>query len=90
MSDIWIEVRYDDSCMWQLKGKTWDEEPKLEVLQEIVDGYIEFVPDVYLGYKNVLKNIVQVYVLQMLRKHVRKTNVKEIHNLYTKHCFNKK
>jgi len=50
MSDIWIEVRYDDSCMWQLKGRTWDEEPKLEVLQEIVDGYIEFVPDEYLGH----------------------------------------
>tara|TARA_A100001391_G_scaffold97074_1_gene64323 strand:- start:8000 stop:8326 length:327 start_codon:yes stop_codon:yes gene_type:complete len=49
MSDIWIEVRHDDSCMWQLKGRTWDEEPKLEVLQEVVDGYIAFVPDANLG-----------------------------------------
>ena len=50
MSDIWIEVRHDDSCMWQLKGRTWDEEPKLDVLQEVVDGYIEFVPNEYLSH----------------------------------------
>ena len=44
MSDIWVEVRTDDSCMWQLKGRTWNEEPNMKDIQEALNGDYEFMP----------------------------------------------
>tara|TARA_R110002020_G_scaffold168349_3_gene357068 strand:- start:3191 stop:3517 length:327 start_codon:yes stop_codon:yes gene_type:complete len=57
MNDIWVEITTEDSCMWQLKGNIYAEKPTLEMLQETVGGYIEFVPDSYLA-KDVIHMIV--------------------------------
>jgi len=46
--DVWAEVRVDDRCMWRLKGRTWDEEPSLEEIQESVGGGYELMPQIYL------------------------------------------
>lgn len=54
---IWQEVRMDDSCMWQLKGRTWTSNMELEEMQEVVGGSIEYYPANYLQ-----KDVVQMIV----------------------------
>ena len=46
--DVWAAVRMDDRCMWRLRGRTWDEEPSLEEIQESVGGGYELMPQIYL------------------------------------------
>ena len=46
--DVWAEVRMDDRCMWRLRGRTWDEEPSLEEIQESVGGNYTLMPQIYL------------------------------------------
>ena len=49
MSKIWIEIRTDDNCMWQLKGKVYTEANlTLTEMQESVGGLIEYMPKSYL------------------------------------------
>tara|TARA_R110002020_G_scaffold134969_1_gene301407 strand:+ start:18703 stop:19182 length:480 start_codon:yes stop_codon:yes gene_type:complete len=56
--DIWVEILTEDSCMWQLKGKTWTESPTLEDMQESVGGNIQYMPNSYSlsGIKNMIVN----------------------------------
>ena len=54
---IWQEVRMDDSCMWQLKGRTWTSNMELEEMQEVVGGRIEYYPAQWLQ-----KDVVQMVV----------------------------
>ena len=56
MSDIWVEILTVDSCMWQLKGKTWTESPTLEDMQESVGGRIQYMPNSYV--LNDIKNMI--------------------------------
>jgi len=58
MSDIWIEILMEDSCLWQLKGKTWTDSPTLEDMQETVGGNIQYVPKALLldGVKSMIVN----------------------------------
>jgi len=41
---IWVEVRTDDNCMWQLKGRVWEKEPTLDEIQDVVGGYYQVMP----------------------------------------------
>ena len=44
MSQVWAEVKNTDNCMWKLSGRTWESEPSLEEIQEVVEGYFEMMP----------------------------------------------
>ena len=59
MSDIWVEILTQDSCMWQLKGKTWTELPTLEDMQATVGGNVAHMPKSYSlsGIKNMIVNV---------------------------------
>ena len=46
---IWVEVRTNDSCMWRLKGDTYEGKPSLEEMQAVVGGSIEYLPLSYLA-----------------------------------------
>jgi hypothetical protein len=41
---IWVEVRTDDNCMWQLKGRVWEKEPTLDEIQDVVGGHYQPMP----------------------------------------------
>lgn len=62
--DVWAEVRMDDRCMWRLRGRTWDEEPSLEEIQESVGGGYELMPQTYL-----MDDIKKMYVNEEGRLH---------------------
>ena len=48
MGKIWVQIKVDDTCMWQLKGKTFEKKPTLGEMQDSVGGIIQYVPKVYL------------------------------------------
>ena len=54
---IWQEVTRDDTCMWKLKGRTWDSNMMLEEMQDVVGGLIEYYPARWLQ-KDVISMIV--------------------------------
>lgn len=45
---IWLEIKIEDNCLWQPKGKVYKNKPTLEEMQESVGGLIQYVPEVYL------------------------------------------
>ena len=40
---IWVEVKTDDNCMWQLKGRVWEKEPTLDEIQDVVGDHYEII-----------------------------------------------
>ena len=47
-NDIWVEIKVEDNCLWQLKGEIFEDKPTLEQMQKAVGGRIEYMPNVYL------------------------------------------
>ena len=45
---IWVQIKVDDSCMWELKGEVIKKKPSLKEMQDTVGGNIEYMPQVYL------------------------------------------
>ncbi|QDP57011.1 MAG: hypothetical protein GOVbin1782_18 [Prokaryotic dsDNA virus sp.] len=45
---IWVQIKVDDNCLWDLNGKVFKKKPSLKDMQDSVGGLIEYMPQVYL------------------------------------------
>jgi hypothetical protein len=45
---IWVQIKVDDNCLWQLNGEVYNKRPPLHEMQRCVGGRITRMPQVYL------------------------------------------
>ena len=41
---IWVQIKVDDNCLWDLNGKVFKKKHSLKDMQDRVGGLIEYIP----------------------------------------------
>ena len=48
MAKIWVQIKVDEDCLWEMEGKVFKKKPSLSEMQDSVGGRIEYMPQIYL------------------------------------------